>query len=652
MVLIPPWGRDNALEPGLERSAPVKAVLVVEHHAATAESLRQALLRAGYGVRSARTPQEALALCASEPPDAVVLAADFPRHEGKSLGALFRGRAEGKSIPLLAVDKGHLGPGHAAGVRAVLEFRPDGYFPDGSRTDDILARLKAALGRAPAPPQPAAARPPWAQTLERPPVQASSIGKDPLPDVLHAIWRLRRDGLLVVAAGQDVRRLFLLGGAPVAFDSDVPGEDFASHLERSGLMPPAEARRLAAMRGLGTWRLALQLAGGPLGAEAFEPAWAGYVRTRAASLLRLREGQCAFYAGAEFRGGIDLAVLPALAPVLDGARRLMTARDFAAALKGLGKRFPHRTPEFAGDLPALGLDVEDVKFALQLNGHFTTRELLAGAPGELHRRWSLLWFLRLTGDVAFAPAALPAGEVGVKAPAVAALPRRLKRLEPGLVAELREGALQVITGSYFHALGLGIGADTAEVERAYAERVQRFHPDSYPDRDLSGLEDLFLTVQERLGAARRVLGSPERRRAYLAHRVSRSGLRAADPVPEAEVELWRGHGAMLRGDWTAARRAFDLALALNPREPSYYPLAAWATWMAGPRPARERGVAALALLKKALAMDPELARAHLVAAVVELKLGETARARARLERLLVVAPGWAAARAAWEALSP
>ncbi len=630
----------------------MKAILVVDHHAATAGSLRQALLRAGHGVRWARTPQEALALYAAEHPDAVVLAADFPRHEGKSLGVLLRGMAQGKSLPLLAVDKGHLGPTHAAGVRAVLEFRPDGYFPDGSRTDDILARLQAALGRGAVPSQPAAARVPWAQVLERSPVQASSLGKDPLPDVLHALWRLRRDGILVVAAGPDVRRLFLLGGAPVAFESDVPGEDFAAHLERSGLMPQADARRLAAMRGLGTWRLALQLAGGPLGGEAFQPAWAGYVRAMAASLLRLREGQCAFYAGAEFRDGMDLAALPALAPVLDGARRLMTARDFAAALRGLGKRFPHRTPEFAGDLPALGLDVEDVKFALQLNGHVTTRDLLAGAPGELHRRWSLLWFLRLTGDVAFAPAALPAGEVGGPAATSASPLRRLKRLKPELAAELREGALQVITGSYFHVLGLGIGADTAEVEHAYAERVQRFHPDSYPDHDLSGLEDLFLTVQERLGAARRVLGSPEKRRAYLAHLVTRSGLRAADPVPEAEVELWRGHAAMLRGDWAASRRAFDLALALNPREPSYYPLAAWATWMAGARPVRERGVAALALLKKALALDPELPRAHLVAAVVELKLGETALARARLERLLIVQPGLAAARAAWEALSP
>jgi CheY-like chemotaxis protein/tetratricopeptide (TPR) repeat protein len=628
----------------------VKAILVVEHHAATAESLRQALLRAGHGVRCARTPHEALALYASERPDAVVLAADFPRHEGKSLGALLRGMSEGRSLPLLAVDKAHLGPSRAAGVRAVLEFRPDGYFPDGSRTDDILARLKAALGRSAGPSQPTAARPAWAQTLERPPVQATSLEKDPLPEVLHGLWRLRRDGVLVVATGAEVRRLFLLEGAPVAFDTDVPGEDFASHLERAGLMPQAEARRLAAMRGLGPWKLALQLAGGPLGAEAFQPAWAGYVRAMAASLLRLRGGQCAFYAGAEFREGVDLALLPALAPVLDGARRLMTARDFAAALKGLGKRYPHRTPEFAGDLPALGLDVEDVKFALQLNGHATTRELLAGAPGELHRRWSLLWFLRLTGDVAFAPAAFPAGDVG--GPPAPAAPRRHKQLKPELAAELREGALQVITGSYFHALGLGLGADTAEVERAYAERVQRFHPDSYPDQDLSGLEDLFLTVQERLGAARRVLGSPEKRRAYLAHLVTRSGLRTAEPVPEAEVELWRGHGAMLRGDWAAARRAFDLALALNPREPAYYPLAAWATWMAGPRPVRERGVAALALLKKALALDPELPRAHLVAAVVELELGETVPARARLERLLLSRPGWAPALAAWEALSP
>jgi tetratricopeptide (TPR) repeat protein/CheY-like chemotaxis protein len=650
MVLILSGGRDTTIILAAAVPAPVKAILLVEHHAPTAESLRQGLARAGFGVRLAREPAEAQALFSAERPDAVVLAADLPRHGGRSLGASLRASPQGQGLPLLAVDKAHLGAGQVAGVRAVLEFRPDGYFPDGSRTEEIVSRVRHLLERAQPSQPPGAARAPWEETLARPPVLAFDLARSPLPEELHGLWRLRRDGILVLAQGEAVRWLFLLQGAPVAFESNVAGEDFASHLGREGLMPGPDARKLAALRGLGTWKLALQVSRAPLPAEAFRPAWSAWVRARAASLVALKSGRAAFYAGDGFRGAVDEAALPALAPVLDGARQRMTARQFAQDLRGLGRRFPHRTAGFAADLPALGLDVEDVKFALQLDGRSTTQALLAHGRGELHRRWSLLWFLRLTGDVAFAPA--PVEQDGAGAYAAPGLPaaRRRKPLPAERARALREQALEIITGSYFRVLGLDLTARGDEVEAAYARRVETFHPDSYPEHDLSDVEDLFGTVLDRLGAARRVLGSPEKRRAYVAHLMARSGRRQPGAVPEAEVEMKRGEAAMLRGDWAAARRAFDHALHLAPRESAYYPFAAWATWQAGGRPERERAVAALGLLKKALALDPAHLRAHVVAAVIEGQMGELASARARLERVRAAAPDLDVARAALEAL--
>ncbi|MBM4380126.1 MAG: DnaJ domain-containing protein [Deltaproteobacteria bacterium] len=628
----------------------MKAILVVEPHAPTAESLRQALARAGFGVRVAREVGEAQALFAAERPDAVVLAADLPRAHGRSLGASLRASPEGKGLPLLAVDKAHVGPSHVAGVRCVLEFRPDGYFPDGSRCEDIVGRLRHLLERAQPAPAPVAAREAWEDTLARPPVLTFDLAQSPLPEELHGLWRLRRDGILVIANGEAVRRLFLLQGAPVAFESSVPGEDFAAHLEREGLMPGPEARRLASLRGLGTWELALKVVRGPLPADAFRPAWSAWVRARAASLVGTRKGRAAFYAGAGFRGAVDEAAFPALAPVLDGARQRLTAKQFSLALRGLGTRYPHRTVEFAADLPALGLDVEDVKFALQLDGTATTRELLAHGRGELHRRWSLLWFLRLTGDVAFALAPLQREGASAYGAPEASAHRRRKRLPPQQDRSLRDAALEIITGSYFRALGLELTARAEEVEAAYARRVETFHPDSYPDHDLSDVEDLFGMVLERLGAARRVLGSPEKRRAYVAYLMARSGQRQGGTVPEAEVEMKRGEAAMLGGDWPAARRAFDHALLLDPTEPRYYPFAAWATWQVGGRPERERAASALGLLKKALALDAGLPRAHVVAAIIEARMGERAAARARLERVLAAHPSLRVAHAALEAL--
>jgi hypothetical protein len=69
---------------------------------------------------------------------------------------------------------------------------------------------------------------------------------------------------------------------------------------------------------------------------------------------------------------------------------MKTAPDIDHHRKLRRQRFLRPRPN---DLPALGLDTDDLKIAMQINGRLLLRDLLAHGRGDLRRGYSLLWFL-------------------------------------------------------------------------------------------------------------------------------------------------------------------------------------------------------------------------------------------------------------------
>ena len=90
------------------REAPMK-LLVAEHHRPTLEHLTGMLAQAGHSVCGVTEPGAALEHFVAENPDTVIMAVDFPRLDGAHLGQLLRASEWGARVPLLAIDKGHLG---------------------------------------------------------------------------------------------------------------------------------------------------------------------------------------------------------------------------------------------------------------------------------------------------------------------------------------------------------------------------------------------------------------------------------------------------------------------------------------------------------------------------------------------------------------
>ena len=629
----------------------MKRILLAEGHRPTRELVGQRLADEGYEVLPAETHEAGYESFASLRPEAAVVAADLPLVDGEHLARRLR-RADPRLV-LVVTDRAHLG--RAVGVRAVLDLQANAYVADPT-SRELPERLALLLSQA------GAARPPagavgqgMARILSRPPAEQGEIRPGLVADLLHRLWRAGADGILRLRRRDRVRTLFLWRGAPIDFDSDLRGDTLGRWLVDTGAIGEEQYR--ASLDSMAADGLS---AGGGLVAcgaiEAGEPlrhALRGHLRAMVARCVAQREGRWSFFSGAEFRDEVQSIDVAPLAGVLQGARIGLPVRFFAQDLRAWLGDYPARTPEFQRLLQAMALSTEDLRLALGLDGQRTARAFLEGCRTDLTNAFSLLWFLRLTGAVAFhpEPVSRPEGDLELELPAP---PRRQKPLPEERAEEIRRAALQVLPGSYFKALGLDIAAGTEEVERAYHEVASRFHPDAFAEFEVEDLADLLAQVQDKVNAAYRVLSVPDKRKAYLSHLLARQsgeGRRRTEVDPEAEVALKRGERALKERRFTEAVGALREASERNPREPEYLAVLALALLRDSSLRPEERLAAASRAARRAVALDPECGRALVAMALAEEASGDLAEARKRLLAALKADPDNELARRALQRLS-
>jgi tetratricopeptide (TPR) repeat protein len=339
----------------------------------------------------------------------------------------------------------------------------------------------------------------------------------------------------------------------------------------------------------------------------------------------IKEGRWRFHPGREFTAQVQAIEILPLQAILDGARASIPARQFSEALRAVTEAYPVRTGDFQQILPAAGLSSSDLRLALSLDGRTRTREWLGARTKDLKDALALLWFLSMIGVVAFVEAPEASDAAYGNAP-----PRKKRPLPADRAEAVRQAAMQILPGTYFHALGVDVAADDAEVERAYQEVASRFHPDGFAEFEVGDLADLLASVQDKVTAAYRVLGTPEKRRAYLSFLLLRfelTGTRRPGIDVDAEIALKRGERALRARRNAEAVSALKQAVERNPREPEYLAMLAFAALHDPVLPPSERAQEARRVARRALGLDPEHPRALAVLALAEERLGDAAEAR-------------------------
>jgi two-component system, OmpR family, KDP operon response regulator KdpE len=116
------------------------AILIVEDQPELIRALRINLQARQYEVRSARTGREALAVAASQPPDAIILDLGLPDIDGTEVIVALR---EWCRAPIIVLS-GRTSPGDKIGA---LDVGADDYVTKPFAMAELLARLRAALRR-------------------------------------------------------------------------------------------------------------------------------------------------------------------------------------------------------------------------------------------------------------------------------------------------------------------------------------------------------------------------------------------------------------------------------------------------------------------------------------------------------------------------
>ncbi len=607
-------------------------ILLAEANAATRELVQKRLVDSGFDVLVSETCDAAPGLYAAQRPDAVVLAVTS---EGAEEAAR-RLRELDRRLVLVALDHGHLMEPRGAGAVASLQASAYVESPLGRELAD---RLSLLIGQA------AAARARLsgvALLLARTPAATGDIKPGVVARLIHQVWRSTSDGVLVLEGAGPERRLYFQRGSPVAVESSDPGEALSGWFDATGRLD--EAARAAvqdAVAGGLSAGAALIAAGVVEPGEGLLAALRAHVRSLLVASVGARTGRWRFHVGDEFTSQLQTVEVLPLAPLLEGARAHLTVKHFADALKAVLDAVPTRTVECQKLITLVGLGFADQRLLQALDARQTTKGYLEARKADLKEALSLLWFLSLIGAIVFhETAAAP----GAAAPGVA--PTR-PPLPPDRAEAVRQAALRILPGTYFHALGVDIAATSEEVERAYREVSERFHPDAFADWEVGDLNDLLLSVQDKVSAAQRVLSTEEKRRQYLSFLLLKfelAGVRSPGIVLDAELALKRGERALRGRRIGEAVAALLQATELNNREPEYLAMLGFAELHAPGIDAADRSAAALAAAGLALALHPDHLRALVVLALAEDLAGRREAARQAALRALQAHPGSELAR--------
>lgn len=198
--------------------------------------------------------------------------------------------------------------------------------------------------------------------------------------------------------------------------------------------------------------------------------------------------------------------------------------------------------------------------------------------------------------------------------------------------------------NHFEMLGVSRQATAEECKRAYFSLAKDHHPDRHGGQpDTRALADQIYGL---LSNAYAVLSDPRSRDPYvrsLHHRARSAAAEAVSRVLTADGLVQRAEHLLKRRRWQPAWECLRQAVQLCPEEAELHALLGWSLFMtqpADPEVTRQ----AEAHLEKALSMNPDEDRAHVLMGRLYKSTGRTDLAEREFEKAVRCNPDCAEAR--------
>ncbi len=662
-------------------SAP-RTILLVEDDRQLQHVLAEALHQSGFIVLAEHDGDWALTTFLQRPVDLLLTDGLLPRRNGFQLAEDIRKHVKGRKLPIVFIS----GVYPASKSKQKLEERigPVEWADKPVEPSRIVALCRRALQIPEAPDDPSYRRRQLsraraetahlkglssiADLAELKSVESESqvrfrgalqvrgnLRETKLAEVLSELHRWRASGALLVHSGPVKKLVYLREGAPFFVRSNVLSETLGQLLVRERLITLREceeslarSRESKSMQGTELIKL------GCISPSNLAYALQLQLEQKLFDLFCWDDGEYRFNPQAPMpEAQIALEMTPARV-LLEGVKRTYDGERVRAALGEVASCRVQFTDDPLDRFQDMGLEEDEAQLYGLIDGKRTVGDLLAvAALGRLSmddgRR--LLYALRCANMIHFAaPDAAPAPEEGPgqrapQAPPVAELPERAlaepELLQRQQVQRLAARAQDLRRGTLFEALGVGHGAGEFEIRNAFAALARESHPDRLgpdPTREARALtEEIF----RQLSLAQDTLLNRERRTGYeleLRKGRPRSDGDAVDRILAAEHRFREGEVLLTSGDASRARTAFEEATQLYPDQAEFYACLGWATWLE-----QRSADAALALIAKALALNPRIDRAYVFRGHIARALGQAREAESEFEKALLCNPACAEA---------
>lgn len=539
---------------------------------------------------------------------------------------------------------------------------------------------------------------PATQLTIRPDSQSGSLADRNVPRLLFDQFEARATGALVLVRGQMKKEIFLRDGRAVAADSNLRQEALGSLLQAKGIINEGQLQHLlgeAKKRGQKMGTVLVEL--GWMTPEEVLNYLAAQARKRINDCLRWSEGTWMFQPGDSFSDRVIEQDIDIAALIFKGLLRTASPETLLERFDQDGERpirLAPRLDTFRDAFEAVcGREVLPLLAGTPTLGSLMLRENSSGlvaavdvllwsgladlaepiaataAPKKIAESSALLERLSesstqmlvfkqgpfddtftseahlaldkifpaeaRTSSAPFSQVA-PMDDSGVvelfaPTPTHAGVGPTLLDTELGRAdpknALLRE-YLEIHGKSLYDVLGVAFSATQEEIACSYQEKLKRFGDEAYAGIDLGSDISKLQAVRAAHLRAFKALSDPSMRQGYDTSRASRL---AGQDAFGAELAFGEGIALLQAGNTVDALARFETAVTARPDQAVYHAYYGWTLFLA-------RGAMHIAevrdRLTHALALDPDLARAHEFLGRLALEQGDFAVARVHLEHAL------------------
>jgi len=212
---------------------------------------------------------------------------------------------------------------------------------------------------------------------------------------------------------------------------------------------------------------------------------------------------------------------------------------------------------------------------------------------------------------------------------------------PGYVKEIRELEAKlerVRNENHFQVLGVSEGADSSAVKAAYFKLAKQYHPDTLPPDAPEALGRVKAEIFAAIGEANRMLSDDGSRTRYR-ETLAEGGPADVDvqAVLQAEETFNRGTALVRARRFPDAVKAFDDAIAANPKEGEFYAWRGYARFFTMPDK-KLAMVDSLRDLNQSLKLNERCAPAHYFIGQLYKLTGDPTTALKHFKRCVALDP--------------